>query len=82
MCIILCSVCYGECEMYIILFSVCHRQCEMCIILCSLFATDTAIPLSDGEDGLLRAKNCTGQLNTRRNVVAVVRKEHQNCDRL
>jgi len=37
--------------------------------------TDTAVPLSGGEDGLLRGENCTGQLNIRRNVVAVVRKE-------
>jgi len=25
--------------------------------------TDTAVPLSHGEDGLLRGENCTGQLN-------------------
>ena len=43
------------------------------IALC--LPTDTAVPLSGGEDGLLRGENCTGQLNIRRNVVAVVRKE-------
>ena len=39
--------------------------------------TDTAVPLSHAEDGLLRGENCTGQLNVQRGVVAVVRKEYQ-----
>jgi hypothetical protein len=44
--------------------------------------TDTAVPLSHGEDGLLRGESCTGQLNIESNVVSVVRMEYKNCDRL
>jgi len=44
--------------------------------------TDTAVPLSYGEDGLLRGEYCTEKLNIERNVVLVVRKEYQNCDKL
>jgi hypothetical protein len=38
------------------------------------FPTDTVVPLSYGEDGMLRGENCTGQLGIERNVVAVVDK--------
>ena len=55
-----------------------------CILLCFALClpTDTAVPLSHAEDGLLRGKNCTGQLNVQRGVVAVVRKECQDFEKL
>jgi len=57
-----------------------HVRCVSYFVLC--LPTDTAVPLSHAEDGLLRGENCTGQLNIQRGVVAVVRKECQDCDRL
>ena len=50
--------------------------CVLYFALC--LPTDTAVPLSHAEDGLLRGENCTGQLNVQRGVVAVVRKEYFN----
>ena len=35
--------------------------------------TDTAVLLTEGEEGLLRGENCTGKLNIHRDVVAVVK---------
>jgi hypothetical protein len=55
----------------------------ICVLYFALsLPTDTAVPLIYGDDGLLREEYCTGQLNIERNVVAVVRKENQNCDKL
>jgi len=39
---------------------------EMCIIVCLSLPTDTAVPSSLGEDGILRGENCTGQLKIER----------------
>jgi hypothetical protein len=36
---------------------------EMVIIFWSLLPTGTTVPLSHGEDRLLRGENCAGQLN-------------------
>jgi hypothetical protein len=44
-------------------------------MICLSLPTDTAVPLSHGEDGLLRDEKCKGGLNIERNVVAVVRTE-------
>jgi len=44
--------------------------------------TDTAVPLSHGEDGLLWGENCTGQLNMQRQFVALGWNKYQNCDKL
>ena len=50
-------------------------RCVLRFTIC--FPTYTAVHLSEGEDGLLRGENCTGQLNIERDVVAVVRKEYK-----
>ena len=57
-------------------------KCVRCGLYFALsLPTDTAVPLSHGEDGLPRGKNYTGQLNIQRGVVAVVRKEYQNFEK-
>jgi hypothetical protein len=40
-------------------------------------STGTALPLSHGEDGLLRGENCTGKPNIEINGVAVLRKDYK-----
>ena len=44
--------------------------------------TDTVVPLSYGENGLLTGEYSTEKLNIERNFVLDMRKEYQNCDKL